>query len=370
VVPDDSHHGEDTQDGDDGVDRHACRGIGRSGSGERSTAQAHVVTVPGGQPDPMSPERTAAATRESIPAEPLDTRSPTCGFVHRAVVNAANRGLTCLYRSVRQPAWVTAVREHRSQWREAPGGSEGMDRRGRASLIERYHGLIRGGIYSSSSRHGPPDRQFFAEVLTGIVDALPTRPVTILECGCGSAEWLEEAGRLAAASHATAVQLAGFDITPGLVELARERLRDRVAAERLLVGDVLDPGIYSSLGGTFDLVFAFDVVQQLPRAEQRDAVERMLGAVQVGGVLAVFDHDRRSPYGRRMGMKKWITRHLRIPLVPRWYIHAAYPPLGGYAASLAGHRDLAVRMATSPSWPRRALIVRRLPRSDEATPDR
>jgi len=238
-------------------------------------------------------------------------------------------------------------------------------RGGRESLVERYHGLIRGGVYSSSSKHGPPDRRFFAEVLTAIVDVLPARPVAILECGCGSGEWLDEAGRLAMASRATAVELAGFDITPGLVDLARERLRDRAAPERLLVGDVIDPEVYATLGGTFDLVFAFDVVQQLPRAEQRHAVERMLGAVRAGGALVVFDHDRDSPYGRRMGMKKWITRHLRIPLVPRWYIHAAYPPLGRYAASIVGRHDLAVDVITRPYWPRRALVVRRLVGSAE-----
>jgi SAM-dependent methyltransferase len=235
-----------------------------------------------------------------------------------------------------------------------------MHRRGRAALVERYHGLIRGGVYSSSSRHGPPDRQFFAEVMTAIVDALPAGPMAILECGCGSGEWLDEAGQIAGASHTTAVRLAGFDITPGLVELARERLRDRAPGERLRVGDVLDPDIYASLGSPFDLVFTFDVVQQLPRAEQSAAVELMLGAVRAGGTLVVFDHDRHSPYGRRMGAKKWITRHLRIPLVPRWYIHAAYPPLGLYAASMAGRPGLNVEVATRPDWPRQALIVHRV----------
>jgi SAM-dependent methyltransferase len=245
-----------------------------------------------------------------------------------------------------------------------------MERRGRTSLVERYHGLIRGGVYSSSSKHGPPDRQFFAEVLTPIVDALPARPVAVLECGCGSGEWLDEAGRLATASSATAVELAGFDITPGLVNLARERLRERGAVERLLVGDVLDPEIYTTLGGAFDLVFAFDVVQQLPRSEQTQAVERMLAAVRAGGALVVFDHDRHSPYGRRMGIKKWVTRYLRVPLVPRWYIHAAYPPLGRYATALAGRRDLTAGVVTGPSWPRRALVVRRRAGGGAETNDR
>ena len=242
-----------------------------------------------------------------------------------------------------------------------------LHRRRPASLVERYQGLIGGGVYSNSSRHGSPDRKFFAEVLTPIVDALPARPVAILECGCGSGEWLDEAGRLATAGHATAVELAGFDITPGMVDLARERLRDRVAEDRLLVGDVLDPEVYERLGGTFDLVFAFDVVQQMPRSAQSGAVERMLSAVRAGGVLVVFDHDRDSPYGRRMGMKKWLTRHLHVPLVPRWYIYAAYPPLGRYAADMAGRRDLAVHVATRPYWPRRALIVGLPSRSGEQT---
>ena len=234
-----------------------------------------------------------------------------------------------------------------------------MHRHGRASLVDRYHGLIGQGVYTHSSEHGQPDRQFFAEVLTPFFDGLPAQPVAILECGCGSGEWLDEAGRMADSSRATSVELAGFDLTPGLVDLARERLRDRVTGEQLLVGDVVDPAVYARLGRSFDLVFAFDVVQQLPRKEQVHAVERMLLAVGPGGTLVVFDHERHSEYGRRMGMKKWVTRHLRIPLVPRWYIHAAYPPLDRFAASMAERQDLAIEMATSPSWPRRALIVRR-----------
>jgi hypothetical protein len=96
----------------------------------------------------------------------------------------------------------------------------------------------------------------------------------------------------------------------------------------------------------------------------------MLAAVRAGGVLVVFDHDRQSPYGRRMGIKKWVTRHLFVPLVPRWYIHAAYPPLGRYAAQMARRGDLAVEVAARPDWPRRALIARLLARSDEETLDR
>jgi hypothetical protein len=80
---------------------------------------------------------------------------------------------------------------------------------------------------------------------------------------------------------------------------------------------------------------------------QWKAVETMLGRLAPGGRLLVFDHDCKSGYGRRMGFKKFVTRHLRIPLVPRFYCNAGYPPLGVFANRIAD-RGLKTEIREAP----------------------
>ena len=118
--------------------------------------------------------------------------------------------------------------------------------------------------------------------------------------------------------------------------------------------------------GPFDLVYTFDVVQQLPMSKQWDSVEAMLSVVAPGGSLVIFDHDGRSVYGRKMRLKKVLRRYLRVPLVPAWYVYSVYPPLGQYAARLARRPGLSVRVVSRDDTPRRALIVNRSASLDRA----
>jgi SAM-dependent methyltransferase len=232
----------------------------------------------------------------------------------------------------------------------------------RDPVAERYESLIRSGVYTPSFSHGPGERQLVGDTLEPIIAALAARPAVILDCGCGPGAWLEVVAAIAARTGPGRADLDGFDITPGMIELARARLAGIVAPERLHVGDVLDPAAYDfDDGPEFDLVFTYDLVQQLPRGQQFAAIERMLATLGPGGTLVVFDHDRFSSYGRRMGLKKWLTRHLRIPLVPRFYIESAYPPLAVFARRLGSRSNLVVRIATGLGTQKQALIVRRLP---------
>ena len=124
----------------------------------------------------------------------------------------------------------------------------------------------------------------------------------------------------------TDLRLRGIDVTPGMIDLASRRLADAGSERDARAGDILDRSTYGESGEAFDLVFCFDVVQQLPRRIQFAALEALCSAIAPGGVATIFDHDRETRYGRTMGLKKWLTRHGPYPFVPRWYIHAAYPP--------------------------------------------
>jgi SAM-dependent methyltransferase len=229
-----------------------------------------------------------------------------------------------------------------------------------APLVGRYETLIGDGVYTERTRHGIPDRAMVDEVLRPILAATASRPIRVLDCGCGPGEWLEVVAGLVTDLGVGPADLRGFDITPGMVALAQARLEPLDRSIRLGIGDILDAATYGSDGVVgSDLVYAFDVVQQLPEPRRFEAVETMLGEVRPGGTLVVFDHDGRSRYGRTMAMKKWVTRNTPIALVPRWYVHAAYPPLARFAERLAERHDVQVRIARRDDTPRRALVVTR-----------
>jgi len=231
------------------------------------------------------------------------------------------------------------------------------------TVADRYEDLIDRGVYSDSFVHGEPERHLVESVLRPIIATFTDPGRRILDCGCGPGAWLLEVARFVDEAGATA-GLFGFDLTPGMVDLAAKRFAGRPVPANLWVGNVLDPSSYRyEDAAEFSLVYAFDVVQQLPKADQLRAVETMLLAVAPGGTLVVFDHDRTSPFGRRMGLKKWLTRHTPVQLVPRYYIESAYPPLQAFADQLARRPDLVVELRSVPESPKRALVVRR-PRSE------
>lgn len=63
--------------------------------------------------------------------------------------------------------------------------------------------------------------------------------LSILDCGCGVGPWLEFIAGLAPACHQD--RLYGFDLTPELVELARQRLADCRLTTLISQGDILNP---------------------------------------------------------------------------------------------------------------------------------
>lgn len=230
-------------------------------------------------------------------------------------------------------------------------------------VAARYESLIAQGVYAARFHHAPAERGFVAEVLRTILEPRCERgqTVRILDCGCGPGEWLDDVGTLAADMGLVGLVRMGFDITPGMVALARERLGAEPGRLALWTGDILDPhSLLPPDAISFDVVYAFDVIQQLARSDQRTAVDNMLASTAVGGATVVFDNDRDSPYGRRMGLKKWVTRYTHLPLVPRYYIESAYPRLGRLAATYAADPRLGVRIEARPVTDKVALVIERI----------
>src|SRR3546814_8250178 len=61
----------------------------------------------------------------------------------------------------------------------------------------------------------------------------------------------------------------------------------------------------------------------------------MVAALAPGGVAVIFDNEADSRFGRRMALRKLVTRYSGLPLVPRYYCNAAYPPLARIQKQIA-----------------------------------
>ena len=112
-------------------------------------------------------------------------------------------------------------------------------------LVGRYEELIGSGVYRTSTEHGGPDKAIVHQVLEPFFEARPESAIRVLDSGCGPGEWLEEVVAIAS-PRSSPTHLYGFDITPGMIDLARQRLDGRIDPANLKVGDVLDPATYAS----------------------------------------------------------------------------------------------------------------------------
>jgi trans-aconitate methyltransferase len=213
-----------------------------------------------------------------------------------------------------------------------------------------FSALVSQGVYRPGQE--PPSALvgFFEETLQSVLGPEPNL-ATVLDCGCGAGFWL----KLLHSKHGGRFKLYGFDVTPDMAALAATTLGGDALIQ---IGDVLDGTAYQFEDGRqlFHIVYAYDVVQQVPSRQQFHAVEIMLEHVEPGGVLIVFDHDRETRYGHKMALKKLLTRYTFLPLVPRHYCNASYPPLSTFSKQLE-KCGLATKIRTARTVEKRALIV-------------
>ena len=108
------------------------------------------------------------------------------------------------------------------------------------------------------------------------------RGARILDAGCGTGALAIEAARRGA-------EVVAIDLSPTLVDLARERAGDDHGAGHVtwLVGDMLDPAL-----GTFDHVVAMD---SLIHYRVADAVEAVAGLSARTGSSILFTFAPRTP---------------------------------------------------------------------------
>ena len=124
----------------------------------------------------------------------------------------------------------------------------------------------------------------------------------VLDAGCGTGLLAVEAARRGA--HVTAI-----DLSPTLVQIARERLPDELQGRiDFRAGDMLDPAL-----GSFDHVVGMD---SLIHYRTPDAVRVLAGLAQRARVSIVFTFAPRTPALAAMhAVGQWFPRGNRSPAI-------------------------------------------------------
>ena len=226
---------------------------------------------------------------------------------------------------------------------------------------ESFDQLVDSGVYSKGFSHHPQRIAFFRSVLSDAVTRLdPAKRLSLLDCGCGTGAWLLAAQQLLAEAGRS-VRLMGFDLSERMVDVAREELAGHAEPDDLKSGDLLKRDSYRFQGTEqgFDLLLAYDVVQQLPPDRQFACCELITESIAPGGFALIFDHDKSSLFGMKMGFRKFVTRNFRVPLVPDYYCNAKYPSLTGFAKRLGQIDGISTELRIDSEKKKCALIIHR-----------
>ena len=224
-----------------------------------------------------------------------------------------------------------------------------------------FGNLVKEGVYSLSHMHSEDSQSFFRQSIMHALNEMATNgPLNVLDCGCGSGEWLEIFDRVAKETNQhRKINYHGFDLTLEMVSLAKVRLSYIDPRVNISIGDILKEESYASFKPTdlFHLVYTYDVIQQLPPKLQTQACLTLLKFVAPGGVAIFFDHDSKSKYGCKMGLKKFVTKYFGIPLVPRFYCNARYPNFKKIAQKISAMPHCKTKIMIAPNQKKRALFV-------------
>jgi SAM-dependent methyltransferase len=225
-----------------------------------------------------------------------------------------------------------------------------------------FDNLVETGVYDLAFDHSAEAKSFVGQVLRYVVPRLDSQGrLSILDCGCGTGAWLAYLHEQFAGIGVTQTRLCGFDLSERMVALAHTRLNAQAEHSDIRSGNVLDRRSYAfgGLEGGFDLIFTYDVVQQLPRARQFDACRTIVNALAPGGMALIFDNDAESSFGRRMALRKFLTRYGRLPLVPDYYCNAAYPRLQRLRRRMEREERLRAEIVVRDDGIKRCMVVGR-----------
>jgi 2-polyprenyl-3-methyl-5-hydroxy-6-metoxy-1,4-benzoquinol methylase len=109
------------------------------------------------------------------------------------------------------------------------------------------------------------------------------RTKTLLDAGCGPASMLRGLADMG-------LEIYGFDLTPEMVEAARNAVREfGVAPERIWQGSVTDRQAFRQPGtaGPFDATICIGVFPHIPESVEDEVIANLRDSVRKGGLVAV-----------------------------------------------------------------------------------
>jgi demethylmenaquinone methyltransferase/2-methoxy-6-polyprenyl-1,4-benzoquinol methylase len=137
-----------------------------------------------------------------------------------------------------------------------------------------------------------------------IADRFATEGLRVLDIGCGT-------GSLAVALAARGARVTGIDISPQMLDIARQKVQEAGLGEAVTVTQMsaidLDEGFEA---GSFDLITSTLVFSELSDDEQRFVLRQCHRLLVEGGRLVIADETAPSSWPKRL-------LHLlgRLPLV-------------------------------------------------------
>jgi demethylmenaquinone methyltransferase/2-methoxy-6-polyprenyl-1,4-benzoquinol methylase len=114
-----------------------------------------------------------------------------------------------------------------------------------------------------------------------------------LEIGCGT-------GSLTLLAARAGAQVQGFDVSPGMLEVARGKVRAERLEDRIELLEMGVSGMDSLAGESYDLVMATLVFSELSGDEQRYALAQAHRVLRPGGRLALADEARPEGWAQRL----------------------------------------------------------------------
>lgn len=214
--------------------------------------------------------------------------------------------------------------------------------------IEAIESLINKGIYSVNFNQPLWAQAFVLKIMSSFIN---DNTKNILECGSGTGFWIKFLF-----SKYPSIKFYGFDLSSKMVELAKKNF-GFLPEVSIKQGNILDTKSFS-FGDTsnFDIVFCYDVIQQLYQKDYLKAIYQMLSHINKDGLVIVFDNERLSLYSFKMNLKKLITKFLKIPLVPIEFCDVRYPSLQ-YLKKIVEKNGYKCKLVISPNKIKRALII-------------
>lgn len=108
------------------------------------------------------------------------------------------------------------------------------------------------------------------------------KPARVLDLGCGPGRYLEALGQAFPAA-----ELTGVDLSPFMLELARDRLATKTGVT-LVHADAGDTGLEA---GAYDTIVATHLIGHLPRQVARAVLAEARHLLTAGGRLVIVDHS-------------------------------------------------------------------------------